>query len=72
MIQASHGKLGNMGLPWSAETLCCLLAILRGTEPVSALTRGFYIAAFSVIPPPQIRQWQSRADRILSLNMKLS
>ena len=33
----------------SAETLCSASAILRGTEPVSALTRAFYFVALSII-----------------------
>ena len=35
-------------LMMNAETLCCASAILRGTEPVSALTRALFILLRSV------------------------
>ena len=36
----------------SGETLFLALAILRGTEPVSALTRAHFILLLSIIFPP--------------------
>ena len=52
-----------------AETLCSPmspLAILRGTEPVSALTRCVLLNFFL-----WIRLWWSLTDRVLTLNMNI-
>ena len=52
----------------NAEILCSALAILRGTEPVSALTRAllillrlydFFVLGFC--------QWRSHADKVVIL-----
>ena len=45
--------------PLSAETFCRPLAILRGTEPVSALTRAFLLLMCSWILSFLISRWQS-------------
>ena len=53
----------------SPETLCRALVILRGTEPVSALTRALlYCCALYNFFFLGFRQWQSRADRVVNLN----
>ena len=55
-----------------AEPFCSAAAILRGTEPVSAQTPAlFYIAALSIICFFGFRQWRSRTDRVLALNMNI-
>ena len=50
-----------------ADYLCSAAAILRGTESVSA----FCIAALSIIFFFAFRQWRSRIDRVLTLNMNI-
>ena len=57
----------------SAETLCSAMAILRGTEPisaVSALTRVLFILLRSLIFFLLLgfRQWRSRAGRVVNSN----
>ena len=49
MVKASRRESGDLAsIPVGAETLCSPSALLRGTEPVSALTSArFYIAALS-------------------------
>ena len=53
----------------SAETLCSASAILRGTEPVSALTRALvYCCTLQNFLLLGFCQWRSRADRVVNLN----
>ena len=48
-----------------AENICCLLAILRGTEPVSALTHALvYLFALNDFLFLEFCQLLSRADRV--------
>ena len=47
--QAALNQEAWVWLSQGTEILCCLLAIVRGTEPVSALTQAFYIAVLSII-----------------------
>ena len=58
-----------------AETICSASAILRGTEPVSALTHMLFMLLCSLIVYSffflGFRQWQSRADRVVNLNMTI-
>ena len=54
------------------ETPCSPLAILRGTEPISTLTRALlYCCALCDFVFLGFRQWRSRADRFLTLNMNI-
>ena len=60
----------------SAETLCSAMAILRGTEPisaVSALTRVLFILLRSLIFFLLLGffQWLSRAEMVLTLNVNI-
>ena len=65
LSRSESGEMGSISAGCCAETLCRLSAILRGTEPVSAHTRGFYIAALSIFFfVVEFREWRSRADRI--------
>ena len=52
--------------------LCRASAILRGTEPVNALTRALFILLrsepLSTIFFLGLLQWRSRADRVVNLN----
>ena len=69
LSRSESGEMGSISAGCCAETLCRLSAILRGTEPVSAHTRGFYIAALSIFFfVVEFREWRSRADRIWILN----
>ena len=54
-----------------AETICSPLAILRGTEHVSALTHALYIAALSLLFS-LLDFVRFCADRVLTLNIKIS
>ena len=48
------------------------MSFLRGTEPVSALTRVLFILLlFNNFFFLGFRQWQSRTDRVLTLNMNI-
>ena len=65
VVKAGSSESGDMGsnesnLAWCWTSLLPS-AILRGTEPVTALTRCCVTRAFI------LRLWQSRADRVLSL-----
>ena len=56
----------------SAETLCSASAILRGTEPVSALTRALvYCCTLQNFLLLGFCQWRSRADRVVNLSMTI-
>ena len=53
----------------SAEMPCCASAILRSTEPVSALTHTLFKLLRSLYFVFRgLRQWRSRADRVVNLN----
>ena len=55
-----------------AETFCSPLSISRGTEPVSAMTLALFILLRSLFFfPLGFRQWWSRADRVLTLNINI-
>ena len=54
-----------------AETLCHISAYLRGTEPITALTPLLCIAALLIPFLIGFRQWWSRADRVLTLNLNI-
>ena len=52
--------------------MCSPAAILRGTEPVSALTSALlYCCALYNFVFLGFRQWRSCADRVLTLNMNI-
>ena len=55
-----------------AESFCSAAAILRGTEPVSAQTLALFTLLCSLIFFfLGFRQWRSRTDRVLTLNMNI-
>ena len=54
--------------PLDAESFFSPCAILHGTESVSALTRALFILLDNIFLLG-FRQWLSRADRVLTLNM---
>ena len=58
--------------PLAAESFCGAAAILCGTEPVSAPTCALFILLQSLyFFSLGFRQWRSRADRVLTLNMNI-
>ena len=83
VVKASCGEQGNMPVAsiaaftaQGAENHCCPQAILRGTEPVSALTSAlFCCCALYNLMFLEFLQWQtpaeSAADRVLTLNMNI-
>ena len=69
VVKAVCSELGDLGsILGGAETPCSPLAILCGTEPVSALTRArLYCCIFYNCSFLGFRQWRSRADRFVNL-----
>ena len=69
--QLARSKTTWVQFQQDAETLCSPSAILHGTEPVSALTRVLLYCGLSYLFNLGFCQWQSRADRVLTLNMNI-
>ena len=72
LMRVAVSQVRRVRFQQGAETLCRPSAIWRGTKLVSVLTRALlYCCTLYNFFFLRFRQWQSRADRVLTLDMNI-